>query len=152
MVQAQRGIRPVVVASSVLALAWLSSGCSDDGAKTVDVKLGEFTVQPSTDEAKAGEVKFEAENIGGTTHEFVVVRAADAASLPTKPDGSVDEDQIDESDRIGEIEDIEAKAKASATFDLDPGDYVLFCNVVQEGDPPVVHFERGMHAQFTVTD
>ena len=85
-------------------------------------------------------------------HEFVVVRAADAESLPTAADGAVDEEQIEAADQIGEIEDIEPKAKESVTFDLDPGDYVLFCNVVDdETDPPISHFQKGMSAQFTVS-
>ena len=61
----------------------------------------------------------------------VVVRASDAAGLPTQTDGSVDEEGIDEADAIGEIEDIESNAKKSVTFDLEPGEYVFFCNVVQ---------------------
>jgi hypothetical protein len=83
----------------------------------------------------------------------VIVRADDPASLPTKPDGSVDEDKIDPSDQIGEIEDIEQGAKVSKTFDLDPGSYVLFCNVVQDDvNPPISHFAKGMSTSFNVSE
>ncbi len=147
--------RPAAVAGIALAFVTMGVGCGDDGdsTKKVGVALQEYKVIPDTGDVKAGEVTFETENVGGSTHEFVVVRAADAESLPTDADGAVDEEQIEAADQIGEIEDIEPKAKESVTFDLDPGDYVMFCNVVDdESDPPISHFQKGMSAQFTVSE
>ena len=71
-------------------------------------------------------------NIGTDTHEFVVVRTQPGAELPTAEDGSVDEDAIPTADQIGELEDIKPKKVKSLTKTLDSGDYVLFCNVVEE--------------------
>ena len=148
-------LRPAAAAGIALAFVMVGVGCSDneDSAKKVGVALQEYKVIPDTGDVKSGEVTFETENVGGSTHEFVVVRAADAESLPTAADGAVDEEQIEAADQIGEIEDIEPKAKESVTFDLDPGDYVMFCNVVDdESDPPISHFQKGMSAQFTVSE
>jgi uncharacterized cupredoxin-like copper-binding protein len=146
-------LRPIAAAAIALTLGTLGAGCGSDSTEKVEVSLQEYKINVKDGDAKAGKIEFQAENIGGTTHEFVVVRADDAESLPTKPDGSVDEEKLDAANQIGELEDLEPKAKENVTFDLKPGNYVFFCNVVQdEVDPPVSHFEKGMHAQFTVSD
>jgi hypothetical protein len=148
-------VRPAAAAGIALAFVMVGVGCGDDGdsTKKVGVALQEYKVIPDTGDVKAGKVKFETENVGGSTHEFVVVRAADAESLPTDADGAVDEEQIEEPNQIGEIEDIEPKAKESVTFDLDPGDYVLFCNIVDDStEPAISHFQKGMSAPFTVSE
>jgi hypothetical protein len=82
----------------------------------------------------------------------------DAASLPTKSDGSVDEDQLDRV-KVGEIADVPAGRSQDKTFDLQPGAYVAFCNIVggmgmgngMMGGMEHVHFDAGMHTEFTVT-
>jgi uncharacterized cupredoxin-like copper-binding protein len=137
---------------ALMLVGFTTTGCGGDSTPTADATLQEFTIKLNKQNLDSGKVKFDVTNDGGTTHEFVVVRADDAESLPTKTDGSVDEDKIEETAAIGEIEDIEPKDSGDVTFDLDPGTYVAFCNIVQDGDPPVSHFEKGMHVQFTVND
>lgn len=145
---AQIGAALVVVAG---ALGFGACG-SDDNSDTVDVSLREYSVGVSPKSMKAGNIKLEAKNTGGATHEMVVVRAPDAESLPTAADGSVDEDKIAESDAIGEIEDIEDGKTVSKSFDLSPGTYVVFCNVVEgTGASAVSHFHKGMHTTLTIT-
>jgi uncharacterized cupredoxin-like copper-binding protein len=53
---------------------------------------------------------------------------------------------------LGEVEDVEAGDERELTLDLEPGDYVLLCNVVEEEETGEVesHFAEGMHATFTV--
>jgi hypothetical protein len=112
--------------------------------------LGEYTIAPPTNTMHAGTVEITANNIGGEEHELVIVRAPDVASLPTEKNGSVNEDQIAEADKVGEIEDVAAGSEKSASFDLTPGKYVAFCNVV-DADMGDVHFSEGMHVAFTVS-
>jgi hypothetical protein len=109
-------------------------------------------------------VQITATNNGSETHELVVVRASDAASLPTNSDGSVDEDKIPEADKAGEIPDLAAAKTATKTLDLPAGYYVAFCNLVDEmgnGDTGRghmgngsgmghVHYRLGMVTRFTV--
>jgi hypothetical protein len=39
----------------------------------------------------------------------------------------------------------------NGTFDLEPGDYVLFCNLVHEEEGEIEnHFQLGMRTEFTV--
>jgi hypothetical protein len=48
---------------------------------------------------------------------------------------------------VGEIEDVDPKKAKSKTFKRKPGDYILFCNVVDEEEDGTVvsHFAEGMH-------
>jgi hypothetical protein len=72
---------------------------------------------------------------------------------PPAADGSVDEEAIPTADQIGELENIKPKKKVkSLTKTLEPADYVLFCNTVEEeSDGTVeVHYAKGMHRGFTV--
>lgn len=120
---------------------------------TVHVVLSEWIVEPDPGTAPAGDVTFLADDQGGDEHELVMVRADDPADLPTDADGTVDEDQIAEDDFIGEIEELEPGTQDEATFTVEPGTYVLFCNITEDEDGEVVsHFAEGMHTTFTVTE
>jgi len=144
---------PVVVATAVLLLS--AAGCGDDdddeGAE-VDVVLSEFIVDPAEESVEAGDVTFALDNQGGETHEFVVVEAASADDLPVDDDGAFDEEAFGEDNVLGEVEDIEAGDTAELTLDLEAGDYVLLCNIVEEEEDGEVesHFAEGMHTTFTV--
>jgi hypothetical protein len=143
-----------VRAALVFGLAFAVNACGDGGSSADDeVTLKEFSVTPDPREHKAGSIEIEAKNDGTITHEFVVVKAKDAAALPLNADGSVDEDKIAKADQFGEIEDIAAGKSKTHKFKLPAGDYVMFCNVVDEKSdaPPVVHFKEGMHETFTAT-
>ena len=124
---------PVVAATAVLLLS--AAGCGDDveGAE-VDVVLSEFIVEPAEDSVEAGEVTFAIDNQGGETHEFVVVEAASADDLPVDDDSAFDEEAFGEDNVLGEVEEIESGDTAELTLDLEAGDYVLLCNVVEEED------------------
>lgn len=99
---------------------------STDGAFVLD----EWSIRPPKAALEAGKVEIVAINQGREVHELVLVRAADAASLPTKPDGSVDEDAIAEAKKVGEIADVPANQTRSTSLDLPRGSYVAFCNIV----------------------
>ena len=81
--------RTVVIAGIAMALvAPLVSCGGDDSGDKVGAQLQEYKIIPDTGDMKTGKIKFQTENVGGSTHEFVVVRADTPESLPTKPDGS----------------------------------------------------------------
>ena len=83
----------------------------------------------------------------------LAARAADPADLPTDADGAVDENQIPDDDFIGEVEEVEPGTQDEATFTVEPGTYVLFCNITEDENGEVVsHFAEGMHTTFTVTE
>jgi len=166
----------LAVAASVLALAMFSAGCGDDDDEdggnggeptatvsegetpaegtTVDVNLTEFIVSPDPESAPAGSITFNAMNIGGEDHELVIIRtdlAPDA--LPTADDGSVDE-AGEGIEVLDEIEEFAAGGEESLTLDLEAGNYVLICNIVETEATGEVssHYASGMTAAFEVTE
>ena len=138
----------LLVAAASLGLA----ACGDDdeeGEKgtTVNVTLSEFIVDPSPASAPAGDVTFVAKNEGKEKHELVIVKTDLAPDkLPTKADGSVDEEGAGVA-VVDEIEEFQSGGTEELTVKLDPGKYVLLCNIVEEDES---HYQEGMHAPFSV--
>jgi uncharacterized cupredoxin-like copper-binding protein len=149
--------------ASVVAAAagvWsFAAGCGDDddggeaaGGGEVNVVVSEFIVEPDPESVDAGEVTFVVDNQGGEIHEFLVVDAASADDLPVDGDGAFDEAAFGADKVLDEVEDIESGDTAELTLDLEPGDYLLLCNLVEEEETGEVesHFAEGMYATFTV--
>lgn len=145
-------MRKVMILAAALTLVLGMSACGDDDGTEINVVLGEFVVEPETANADAGEITFVADNQGGDTHELLVVRGAAATDLPTDDDGAFDEAEFGEDNVIDEVEDVEAGGDAELTVDLEPGAYLLLCNIVEEEDDGEIesHFAEGMVTTFTV--
>jgi hypothetical protein len=108
-------------------------------------------VVPDTDSVEAGSIHFEAINEGEDEHELVVVRADSAGELPLANDDTVDESQLPEGAFIGEVEAFPSGETCNGTFNLAPGKYVLFCNLVHEEEGEIEnHFQLGMRTEFSV--
>ena len=138
-----------LLAASPALLA--ACGSSDDSAhgQTVTVALGEWSFTPSTDDIKAGEITFVAENEGSLTHELVLFKTdLEPSTLPVDEDGAVDERGAG-LQLIDEVEDVEKGATKQFTVTLEPGKYVMACNVVEDG---VQHFMKQMYKAFEVTE
>ena len=149
-----------------------STGASAGAAHASDFVLNEWAITAPTTQLHAGKVQVTVANIGSETHELVIIKASDAASLPTKADGSVDEEAIAGADKPGEIPDVAAGKSVTKTVDLPAGTYVAMCNLVERstggdsmsgsagtgshhmgGGPAMmdhVHFRLGMRTTFTV--
>jgi len=129
--------------------------------------LSEWAITAPTSGLRSGATEIIVTNRGSETHELVIVRATDPASLELKSNGAVDEDTIAEADKVGEIADIAVGATERKRFDLPAGDYVALCNLVDQmgmgnggmGNGSMgngsgmghVHFRLGMVTKFTVT-
>ncbi len=138
----------------VIGLGYGVAACSsDDGGEAgVDVTLSEFIMRPKPKTVDSGDVRFTGDNVGGETHELVVVEADDAAALPTDADGSVIEEDLPGAGVIDEIEGIKSQTAKRKTMKLAPGRYVIFCNITDRQPDGTVtsHFAEGMHAELTV--
>jgi uncharacterized cupredoxin-like copper-binding protein len=144
-VKLRRGALVTVVAgAAVLGLASPAIASSEPKLK---VRLIEYKIQPARDFTAKGKTEIVAKDAGSMKHEFVVVRGDDPTTLPTKPDGSVDESKIPKSDKLGEIEDIKPGKTKAKVFKLPAGSYIFFCNIVEKHkDGTVVsHFKEGMY-------
>jgi hypothetical protein len=120
---------------------------------TVDVTLQDFGLT-TTSAVLAGEVTFHITNVGsplstvedGHTHQFIVLKTDLAGdSLPTAPNGSVDEED-ERVDVIGKVDQVRVGESKDLTVLLDAGAYILVCNLVADG---VVHYaeEKGIPFQ-----
>jgi hypothetical protein len=137
----------------VLAQDPEASPVTETAGSEVNVTLQEFAVLPDTLSVPAGSVTFTATNIGPMDpHELVVVRTdIPAGELPTREDGSFDED-AEGVEVVGEIEEFDVGLTESLTLDLEPGTYALLCNLVEVEDGETeAHYQLGMWVAFEVT-
>jgi uncharacterized cupredoxin-like copper-binding protein len=121
---------------------------------TVNVSLSEFSVSARPSEVAAGDVTFVVTSRDGL-HEFLVIRtdlAPDALPEKGKADTPIGEIsytnvRVDEDapglEVVGEVEDVEFGSAETLDVSLDPGNYVLICNIP-------AHYHAGMFTAFTV--
>jgi hypothetical protein len=142
----------ILPALTLAALFVVACGDSGEGGK-VEVTLTEWEISIDNDSVPRGPIEFTIKNDGDETHEFVVIKTDIAADeLQTKDDGSVDEDAPD-TDVKQEVEDIGSGDKTGRTYELDAGNYVLICNIVDEEDGQTEsHYENGMRQGLTVEE
>ena len=125
---------------------------------TAKVTLQEYAIKVSPALVKAGVVTLDVTNVGGMTHELVLVRAASPQALPIvqtageRSVGAVDEEAISEANTMGETGDVKAHAHVRKQFRLTPGSYVMFCNIdnIAKDQTVTNHFVKGMSATLTV--
>ncbi len=149
----------VATAAVGLISGAIATGCGGDDNDTtttqaqttgkggaVEIKMGDYFFDPKDATAKAGSTTIDAPNEGKVEHELVLFKTnLDPAKLPTASDGTVDEEKLDkEAEEIGEIPDVEPGDTGSATFDLTPGKYAMFCNLPG-------HYAKGMYGSVDVT-
>ena len=104
-------------------------------AQQVSAQLGDYTVDPSVTSVPAGNVTFNATNVGQVPHELMIER------MPIKMDAP---NQPNEDAAQGMIDDMGPGQSGSMTLNLKPGNYMLFCNVPG-------HYAMGQHTMFKVT-
>jgi hypothetical protein len=135
----------------------LSAGCSHHGGghggppgTTVPAHAVDFTLTEGhialDGTVVAGRNQVHVTNSGKFDHEIIFVKAENAASLPTKADGSMDESKLPRGSVLGEIE-LTSGQSATRTFSFTDGNWVAVCNVVSDGH---VHFAGGMYLDFAV--
>lgn len=137
-------------AAGLAVMALVVAACGSSGSE-VDVSLFEWNVEPTPTSVDAGEVTFTATNDGGEAHEMVVVKGIAPEDLPLNDDGSVNEDALPADAFMGEVEEIEPGDSDSVSFDLDAGEYTIFCNIVEtDNGETESHFDQGMVSTITV--
>lgn len=138
-------------ATAVLAL-FAACGSEGEGGE-VDVTVTEWSVETNKESLPEGPIDFTIQNDGEREHELLIVRTDIAIDeLPAKDDGSFDEDAAGV-DVKEEIEDIEDGDETGRSYTLDPGAYILLCNIVEDiDDVETSHFEQGMATEFTITE
>jgi plastocyanin len=118
---------------------------AEDATATVDVQLDDYTFLPEDLEVAAGITTFAVENVGGEAHELAFLPGG--GDVPFTDDGTPDEAALAEAAAF-ELEAFPAGEECTATYDLEPGRYTLFCIV--EAPNGATHYEKGMRGTLTV--
>ena len=129
---------------SLLALGACSTAADDTGEAaetTVAVTLADDSVALDPADVPSGRILLEATNEGSMTHEIEIFAGAEeGAELPV---------EANVADTTGltlldEVEDIVPGATGTLTVELEPGTYLVVCNLPG-------HYAAGMSAFLTVT-
>jgi uncharacterized cupredoxin-like copper-binding protein len=145
----RRGIALVAIAGLVVACS--TPAASAGGAGPISATLKEWQISLSSTTHDAGAITFNITNNGDKEHEFVV-RKTDLKSdaLPLNADGEVSEDatELTEVGDPSELAEIKSgTTDGTLTVTLQPGHYVIFCNLHVE---ELLHYQKGMHVDLTV--
>ncbi len=124
---------------------------SETGPPTVvQVNLQDYTIVPDVDPVRTGRVVMEMRNSGPQkSHDMLMVRSdAKADGLPVREDGSV---ELDDLDVVAKVGTLEIGKSASVDLVLEPGRYILFCNLVDDAEDgsPQAHYKLRMHSVLT---
>jgi hypothetical protein len=120
------------------------------GGTPVNVTLSEYSIETDIANAPAGDLTFHVTNEGpNEVHQFLIILADDLEpdTLPTLEDGSVDTENGEGVDEIQIIEAIAVDETKDLSISLEIGDYVLICNLVEDGES---HYREGMRTAFRV--
>ncbi len=133
----------LIAALAVSACAPSSSGSSSSPNNAV-VRITDSAMKMKVDlsVAPAGKVTFLVFNQDTIDHEIVILKTDKAADKLALLAGASKVDEQNAGENVGELE-VEAGATGAATFDLEPGNYVLICNVLS-------HYMAGMYSAFEV--
>jgi hypothetical protein len=150
----------VRVLLSLVVIAAAFAGCDSSGGSNgadatgetgstqseLKVVLKEWAIETDQPTIHAGAVRFVVDNVGLDHHEMVVLRTDLAlGDLPRNEDGELDEEG-EGLESMGEIEGIMPGQVETKVFDLQPGRYLLICNVtdVDSEGHTESHFAEGM--------
>ena len=136
-----RPARTGLATALVLAALTLLAGCGPGNG--VGIQYNGYTIQPSRNTAKAGDVVFNISNQNGQVmHQLLVVQTdTSAAQLRLGTDTKAD---LTGMNVVAKVDQVDVGQAATLAAHLAPGHYVLLCNIVG-------HYQLGMHADFTVT-
>ena len=111
----------------------------------VEIQAIDYAFVPPSIEVDAGVTTFEVENAGEAAHELAFLPGG--GDVPLTEDGQPDEEALAEAGAF-ELEAFGAGQTCEATYDLDPGEYTIFCIV--ETEDGTTHHELGMMGTLTV--
>src|SRR5438067_1604434 len=131
----------LLVAVTVVACGGGAKDVFDDpsDASKLAVRLSEYKIETRGDPITAV-TRLVAENTGTVTHDIKLVRTDLAPDALPRNGADADESKLD---ILAKKTDIKRRDKVELDVKLQPGSYVLFCNVSG-------HYQLGMHTGFKV--
>ena len=117
-----------------------------DADETVAVDLLDYAFAPAEIEVAEGVVTFETTNAGEENHELAF--RPGGGEVPFIEDGVPDEDAL-AAEGAFELEGYSPGQSCNATYELEVGEYTMFCIVAAEDGE--THYEKGMAGTLTVS-
>lgn len=111
----------------------------------VAVSLVEWAIETPA-EVAAGIVTFDVSNVGSFPHHFAIARGDSYEDLPMSGGGAIDEAALAD-DFLGRTANLQVGETETIEFDLEPGNYVFFCNIAGT----VSHAAQGQVLSVTVS-
>jgi uncharacterized cupredoxin-like copper-binding protein len=142
----QRSLFAIALVLMLVACGPGGGGTPTPSEQTIEVELGEWFVRATPAGVSPGSVRFNTHNAGQVEHELVVLKTdLQPDALPKRAEDQTRVDEDASGELIGEIEpdELGPGQSASAAFSLQPGAYVLLCNLP-------AHYDLGMFIGFTV--
>lgn len=112
----------------------------DAGAVQLVAELRDYSVTLNAAEVKAGTVKVGIRNRGSQPHDFLVIRTDLAPDQLPYDAGRA---KANEDGVVGKTQDLRAGGTGALTVTLEPGSYVVICNVAG-------HYQLGMRTALKV--
>lgn len=140
-----RAVRPfVALVLLTVLLGALAVGCApaDENAEVVSVDLADFTIELSRDTVPAGRVTFAVRSDGPSVHEIEIFDGASPGQTLPVEQSVADTTGLE---LVDEVENLLPGSTNQLTVDLDPGTYLIICNLP-------THYANGMWAILTVTE
>ncbi len=145
----------------LMATLLMLSACANlkfngtQGSPSLTLTFREWAIDKDREEIKAGASTFLLRNQSGRTHEFVVVRINSKSDLPKHTESTsepLDEDQFSEEQIVAELEHLPPGAEVRYDVTLDPGEYLILCNVMEPTPDGgmVSHYGMGMRTTLKV--
>lgn len=116
-----------------------------DATATVDIVLTDFAFDQDRYEVEAGTITFAVTNNGSVNHEVAFLPGG--GDVPYT-DGVPDEEALEAAGAF-ELEAFGSGQTCTATYELEPGTYTLFCIVPIDDEHN--HYDAGMRATLVVT-
>ena len=123
----------------------VNTDLSPDADSQIEIQAVDYGFTPSQIEVETGVITFEVENTGAEAHELAFLPGG--GDVPFTEDGHPDEDALAAAGAF-ELEAFGPGQTCDATYELEPGDYTIFCIV--ETEDGTTHYELGMRGTVTV--
>ena len=111
----------------------------------VAVSMFEWAIETPA-EVAAGTVAFDVSNGGSFPHHFAIARGNSYEELPMAGGGAIDEAALGD-EYLGRTANLQGGQTETIEFDLEPGNYVFFCNIAGT----VSHAAQGQVLSVTVS-
>lgn len=116
------------------------------------VTIAEHDIRMEEDELTRGPQRFRVLNSSKEVHDTYLIEARAIQGIPLTRKGEVDIEALEEDGRVfGHLEGITSGKSCDLDVELDPGTYVLLCDIRERTDAGVVnHFLQGERVRFKV--